>query len=276
MPSSKLTVAVVTDAFPEEEDWKRLPAVLERAKGLGGDLAVLPELPLNPWSPAGKEPREQDVEDVNGPRQRLMARAAAEAGIALLGGAIVREPRTGARHNTALLYDAEGSCHLRYRKVHLPEEEGYWETSHYEAGIEPPGVSEELGMRLGIQLCSDVNRTTGLQILAEQGVEAVLAPRCTPPQSYERWRLVLRAGAVTACAYVISANRPAPVPGGLIGGPSLVIAPSGEILLETTDPLALTTLDQRVAQGARREYPGYLRRYPRLYARWWEGLGESS
>jgi predicted amidohydrolase len=131
-----------------------------------------------------------------------------------------------------------------------------------------------LSMPVGMQLCSDVNRPTGFQLLAAQGVEAVFAPRCTPPQTYERWRLVLRANAVTSCAYVVSANRPAPTPDGLIGGPSIAIGPSAEVLVETTDPLALVTLDREVVRAAKAEYPGYLKLYPELYARGWSGVGE--
>lgn len=106
----------------------------------------------------------------------------------------------------------------------------------------------------------------------EMGAEVVFAPRCTPPQSYERWRLVLRANAVTSGSYVISTNRPAPTPDGLIGGPSIAIGPSAEVLVETTDPLALVTLDREVVRAAKKEYPGYLKVYPELYARGWEGV----
>jgi predicted amidohydrolase len=270
MAQGSLTVAIITDAFPERRDWPRLLEVLKKAKDGGGELAVLPEIPLNPWSPVTKIALAEDAEVVDGPRQEFQARAAAEVGIGLLGGAIVKDPDTGARYNTALLYNTSGFCLARYRKVHLPEEEGYWETSHYEPGTEPPRVVEGLPLCMGLQLCSDVNRPSGFQLLSAMGAEVVLAPRCTPPQTFQRWRLVLRANAVTSATYVISVNRPAPTPEGLIGGPSIAIDPWGEVLLETTDPLALVTVRREVVEGARREYPGYLKMYPELYARAWK------
>jgi predicted amidohydrolase len=193
-------------------------------------------------------------------------------GIGLLGGAIIRDPDTRTRHNTALLYSASGYCLARYRKIHLPEEEGYWETSHYEPGTEPPRVVEGFPMPVGLQLCSDVNRPTGFQLLSAMGAEVVLAPRCTPPQTFERWRLVLRANAVTSSTYVVSVNRPAPTPDGLIGGPSIAIDPFGEVLEETDEPLSLVTLERGVVEAARKEYPGYLKVFPELYANGWEGL----
>ena len=105
------------------------------------------------------------------------------------------------------------------------------------------------------------------------GAEVVLAPRCTPPQTYERWKLVLRADAVTSGTYVISVNRPAPTPDGLIGGPSIAISPTSEVLLETTDSLSVVSLSREVVEAARADYPGYLKVFPKVYAEGWEAVG---
>lgn len=270
-----LAVALVTEVFFDDPGFERLRGHLADAKGRGAEVAILPELPLHGWSPASKTSRDEDAEGPGGPRQTAMSAVAAEIGIAVVGGAIVRDADTGTRHNTALVYDAEGACLARYRKVHLPEEEGYWETSHYEPGLEPPTVFAGLGLRAGLQICSDVNRPQGFQLLAAQGAEVVFAPRATPPETYDRWRLVLRANAVMSCAYVVSVNRPRPERGAPIGGPSIAIAPTGEVLAETTDPVHLVTLDGRTVHAASGEYPGYLKRYPELYAEGWKRLGGS-
>jgi N-carbamoylputrescine amidase len=272
MGQNSLRVALVTEVFPEPSDWKKLPEVLDLAREKGAELAVLPEIPLNPWSPISKVARPEDAEEVDGPRQEALASAASEVGIAVAGGAIIRDPDSGIRHNTALVYDSSGSCLARYKKVHLPEEEGFWETSHYEPGTDPPSVVDGLPLRLGLQICSDVNRTSGFQLLGAMGAEVVLASRCTPPQTYDRWRLVLRADAVTSGTYVISVNRPAPTPHGLIGGPSIAISPTSEVLLETTEPLGVVELKRDVVEAARVEYPGYLKVFPKVYARGWQQL----
>ena len=72
--------------------------------------------------------------------------------------------------------------------------------------------------------------------------------------------------------YVISSNRPASAPNGLIGGPSIAISPTSEVLLETTDRLSVVTLSREVVEAAKADYPGYLKVYPELYARGWQGL----
>jgi predicted amidohydrolase len=271
--STSLTVAVVTEVFFDDPDGAGLTAILREAAAGGADVAVLPELPLNGWSPVSKVSNPEDAEAPGGPRQKTMSSAAREAGIAVVGGAIVAEPESGIRHNTAFLYGPNGDCHARYRKVHLPEEDGYWETSHYEPGTKAPEVVPEvLPMPVGLQICSDVNRPQGFQLLAAGGAQVVFAPRATPPETYDRWRLILRANAVMSGAYVVSANRPRPEHGAPIGGPSVVIDPSGEVLVETTEPLEIVRLDGAVVEAAHREYPGYLKRFPGLYAAGWGKL----
>ena len=69
---------------------------------------------------------------------------------------------------------------------------------------------------------------------------------------------------------MLSVNRPAPEEGVLIGGPSIAVAPDGEVLMETTDPVAIVSIDRSVVHQARRDYPGYLAIPSDLYA---TGLG---
>ena len=275
MADDYLQVALITEVFFDDPTGERLQRALVDAQSRGADLALLPEIPLNRWSPASKQAIDEDAEEPDGWRQTLMAEAAKSVGIGLVGGAIIRDPDTGIRYNTALLYDGKGVCHARYRKVHLPEEEGYWETSHYMPGTEPPqAISDTFSLTVGLQICSDVNRPQGFQILSSGGAEVVFAPRATPPEPYERWRLILRANAIMSGAYVLSTNRPRPEGGAPIGGPSLAIDPFGHVMIETSDPIALVKLERSMVEQASRDYPGYLDRFPDVYAKGWLKLTE--
>ncbi|HEX7197466.1 MAG TPA: carbon-nitrogen hydrolase family protein, partial [Candidatus Limnocylindria bacterium] len=242
-----------------------------QAKELGADLAVLPELALNPWSPATMEARAEDAEPPEGPRHRLLQAAARAAGIGVVGG-VIEQDSTGVRRSQALVFDAEGVVRARYAKCHLPEEEGFWETSHYQPGSAAPRRIDAFGVPIGVQICSDVNRPQGSHLLGAQGAVAVLAPRATEERTYQRWKTVFRANAMTSCAYVLSVTRPHPEDGVLIGGPSVAIDPNGEVLLETTDTVGLVTLDASVVADARRRYPGYLPIHARLYADAWAAI----
>jgi len=275
--NDSLAVAMITEVFHDEGGQDRLERRLVEARKQGARLAVLPELPLNRWCPSTREPSEEDAEPPSGPRHEIQAAAARRAGMFLLGGAIVRDPETGRRHNTAVLWDPTGRAVTRYRKLHLPSEEGFWESDHYDPGAELPEVVPVDGFPLGIQLCSDVNRPEATHILGALGAWAVVAPRATPPETYDRWRLVLQANAVTSALWVVSVNRPGPEPGTSIGGPSIVVAPDGTVQAEATEGLSVLALTREMVESARLDYPGYLPIRGELYARGWSrasGPGE--
>jgi N-carbamoylputrescine amidase len=271
----KLTVALISEVFWEPDGPDRLKQRLAEAAERGADLAVLPEIPLNPWRPSTKEAREEDAEPMDGPRARAQREAATSAGIGLIGGIIHRDAETGRRTSRALIIDRAGEVRATYEKLHLPEEPGFWETSHYEPGTEAPKRIDAFGLPIGVQICSDNNRPEGVHLLGAQGALAMINPRATEEKTYQRWKTVFRANALTSCLYVLSVNRPHPEDGVLIGGPSVAFDPNGELLVETTDTLALVTLDAKVVTDARRAYPGYLPVRARLYADAWDEVARS-
>jgi predicted amidohydrolase len=268
----KLTVALISEVYWQADGVARLRERLAQAAERGADLAVLPELPLNPWSPGTKERRDDDAEPMGGPRMTAQAEAAAEAGIGLVGGIIHRDEGTGRRTSRALVFDRAGELQATYEKLHLPEEPGFWETSHYDPGMAAGQRIDAFGVPVGLQLCSDTNRPEGTHLLAAQGAVAVLIPRATEEATYQRWKLVFRANALTSCCYVLSVNRPDPEPGALIGGPSIAVDPAANVMVETTDTLALVTLDAAAITAAKVKYPGYLPVRARLYADAWADI----
>jgi predicted amidohydrolase len=270
----KLTVALVSEVFWEADGAQRLKQTLAEAAERGADLAVLPEIPLNRWSPATREPNDEDAEPMTGPRAAAQSEAAREARIGLVGGIIHRD-EWGRRTSRALVFDADGELQATYEKLHLPEEDGFWETSHYESGTEAPRRIDGFGLPIGVQVCSDINRPEGSHLLGAQGVAAIVNPRASEERTLQRWKPVWRANAMTSCCYVLSVNRPAPEGGVIIGGPSVAYDPNGEQLVETTDRLALVTLDQRAVDDARRAYPGYLPIRARLWADAWAEIAGS-
>ena len=268
----QLNVALLRMVFPGPDSIGNLCDALEQAHSQGAQLAVLPEIPLNVWSPATKMRQDDEAEPPAGWRHRVMSEAAREVGIALIGGAIVRDPNTGRCHNTALAFDSSGELVGSYRKLHLPEEEGFWETLHYDPGDEPPSVIRGLPLLVGIQICSDVNRPEGSHQLGALGAEVIVCPRATEAATFPRWKTVLTANAITSCTYVISVPRPQPEFGVPLGGPSFAVAPDGEVLAESTRPIDLITVDQNVLHRVRRRYPGYLPVRANLYAEGWKSV----
>jgi predicted amidohydrolase len=267
--NERMNVALISEVFADDTGPERLVDALRDAASRGAHLALLPELPLNRWSPADQQPHDHDAEPPDGPRHQALATAARTAGIGVIGGAIVRDTATGARHNTALVFAADGTLVATYRKVHLPEEEGFWETRHYEPGDTLSPIVRAFDVPIGLQICSDANRPEGCHLLGAMGAHAILNPRATEAATYARWRTVLLANALTSGAYVLSVNRPRPELGVGLGGPSFAAAPTGEVLAETTDAIAIVSIDPRVVQEARSRYPGYLATRADLYTDGW-------
>jgi predicted amidohydrolase len=272
----QLKVALIRKVFANADGVAELRKALAQAHSQGAQLAVLPEIPLNAWSPATKTCQEDEAEPPAGPRHRAMSEAAREVGIALIGGTIIRDPESRRCHNTALAFDRSGELLGSYRKLHLPEEEGFWETSHYDPGDKPPTVIHGLPMRLGIQVCSDVNRPEGSLLLGALGAEVIVCPRATEAATFPRWKMVLTANALTSCTYVISVPRPQPEFGVALGGPSFAVSPTGDVLLESTEPTTLVTIERNVIEQARQRYPGYLPTRAELYAEGWKSVAANS
>lgn len=269
-------VALITDVFYGPGAADRLTERLVEAASVGARLAVLPEIPLDPWCPTTREAKDEDAEGPGGPRITMLTRAARAAGIATVGGAIVRDPLDGSRHNTALTVDAAGNLIHSYEKLHLPDEPGFWEADHYRPGRLVPTLITALGLPFGVQICSDANRPQGTHLLSALGALLVVVPRATEAATWPRWRTVLCANAITSAVYVLSVNRPGPEADVGIGGPSVVVAPNGEIILETTDPVATVDIEPERVERARAAYPGYLPVRSAIYAEGWSRVDETT
>jgi predicted amidohydrolase len=269
-----LVIAMVRDVFFGDGARERLSARLHEAKQEGADLAVIPEIACNPWSPSTKILRDEDAENLGGKRCTMQSDAAKEVGIGLIGSAILQS--SGQRYNTCLFWDDHGELLGTYQKHHIPEEEGFWETSHYSQGIEGFPVIEFRGWNIGIQICSDMNRPQGSHLLAAAGADVIVGPRSTELATYDKWRPVWIANALTTGCYVCSVNRPSPENGVIIGGDSIAIAPDGEVVAESSDAITIFTARQSTIKKARIEYPGYLPYRSEMYAQGWNAIKDKT
>ncbi len=266
--NQSITVALISEVFRSEDT---LCASLHTARKQGADLAILPELPLNSWSPATKIQSPDDAEPPGGAREMILRNAAHKTSTAVLGG-VIRQLSDGRRISLALLIDTQGQIVGASPKHVLPDEEGFWECDHYEPSHDPPEIIEFYGCKLGIQICSDANRPSAAQLLAAQGVQVILAPRATSPSTWERWCLAYQSMALTASAWVVSVNRPQMEYGVEIGGPSLVVNPMGDVVLETTERISTHSLDLQEVTDARKTYPGYLAWPAETYITGWKKI----
>ena len=76
MTDGHLNIALIHDVFFDGDAVERLDTLLDAAKAGGAELAVLPELPFDPWIPGTREVRGGDAEESEGPRHRRVCAAA--------------------------------------------------------------------------------------------------------------------------------------------------------------------------------------------------------
>ena len=154
---------------------------------------------------------------------------------------------TGLYHNTAVVFDSDGSFCGKYRKMHIPDDPGYYEKFYFtpgDIGFEP--IKTSIGT-LGVQVCWDQWYPEGARIMALKGAEILIYPTAIgydardteeeKERQREAWTTVQRGHAVANGLPVISVNRvgfephPEDSESGIeFWGSSFVAGPQGEFL----------------------------------------------
>ncbi|MCE1178035.1 MAG: carbon-nitrogen family hydrolase [Micrococcales bacterium] len=262
-----MRVALIQLAYGDEET---IEARTERAAALvraqaGHDLVVLPEL----WGATGFDYTRWDdaAQPVDGPIAQAMAAAAREAGVTLHAGSIIERPSDGetgsdgrGMWNTSLVFTPQGELAATYRKIHrFGFAEG--EPAHIDAGEEltildlPAGEGSSL--RAGLATCYDLRFPEMFRLLLDRGAEVFVVPAAWPMKRVEAWRMMAQARAAEDQCIVIACNTGGTHAGFEMGGHSMVVAPTGEILAEAGDGehVLSVEIDPGVVARARSSFP---------------------
>ncbi len=171
---------------------------------------------------------------------------ARECGIVLVTSLFERRA-TGLYHNTAVVFDTDGSMAGRYRKMHIPDDPAYYEKFYFtpgDLGFEP--IDTSLG-RLGVLVCWDQWYPEAARLMALRGAELLIYPTAIGFESSdveaeqlrqrEAWITVQRGHAVANGLPVVTVNRvgheadPSGQTRGIqFWGSSFVAGPQGELL----------------------------------------------
>ena len=155
----------------------------------------------------------------------------------------------GVYHNTAVVLDADGRMAGRYRKMHIPDDPGYYEKFYFtpgDLGFEP--VDTSVG-RLGVLVCWDQWYPEAARLMAMAGAEMLIYPTAIgfdpndaedeQTRQREAWLTIQRSHAVANGIPVVSVNRVGfePDPSGVgagaqFWGNSFVAGCQGEFLAE--------------------------------------------
>jgi N-carbamoylputrescine amidase len=167
----------------------------------------------------------------------------------------------GSFRNQAYIWTPESGAQAVHEKYYLPDEEDYWEHTWYDRGERRFDLCRGLGMRIGVQICTEMWFFEWARHYAASKADLLCIPRATPHGSVKKWLAGGQAAAVCSGAYCLSSNLWAP-PGDAanLGGLGWIISPEGDILAETDEdtPFATVEIDLEFARQSKQTYPRYV------------------
>lgn len=258
-----------------EKNKEKLAVNIRGLASKGAGLVVLQELHNSLYFCQTENTACFDLaEPVPGPSTDFYGEIAHECGIVLVTSLFERRT-AGLYHNTAVVFEKDGSIAGKYRKMHIPDDPAYYEKFYFtpgDLGFHP--IQTSVG-RLGVQVCWDQWYPEGARLMALQGAEILIYPTAIGYESSdtteeqrrqrEAWMTVQRGHAVANGLPVIAVNRTGfePDPSGQTNGirfwgSSFVAGPQGELLkLCATDDEenAIVEIDVERSENVRRWWP---------------------
>ncbi len=269
-------VAVIQMAVSFDTDGNMRAAAdrVRTAATKGARIIVLPELYRSPYFCQSEDPARFDLaEPVDGPSSVLFSRLAAELGVVIIVP-IFEKRAPGLYHNSALIIDADGRRAGLYRKMHIPDDPGYYEKFYFTPGdLGFPAFDTAHG-RIGALICWDQWYPEGARLSALDGASILLYPTAIGWHPGEKarhgaaqldsWLTVQRGHAIANGVYLAAANRtglekPDPdLPGIEFWGNSFICDPQGVVLARASadrEEIIFAQIDAAHLEEVRRNWP---------------------
>jgi N-carbamoylputrescine amidase len=272
-PATFIVALVQMRCAPDRDtNLRRAVEQIHAAAGQGAQIVCLPELFLGPYFCQREDAGLFDLaEPIPGPSSEKLAQAARAAGVAVVGSLFERRT-AGVYHNTAAVFDADGSLLGLYRKMHIPDDPLYFEKYYFTPGDLGFKVFDTKFGRVGTLVCWDQWYPEAARLTALRGAEILVYPTAIGWHPKEKaqygtaqqqaWELMQRAHAVSNGVYVAAVNRvghEGPDDSGLeFWGNSFVSDPFGVLLRRgghDHEELLIAECDRRHMEEVRRNWP---------------------
>ena len=260
---------------------RRLAEKVRKVAQQGAELIVLQELHNGLYFC-----QEENVdifnqaEPIPGPSTAFYGQLARELGVVIVTSLFERRA-PGLYHNTAVVLEKDGTIAGKYRKMHIPDDPGYYEKFYFtpgDLGFQP--IQTSVG-RLGVLVCWDQWYPEAARLMALAGAQLLIYPTAigydpndTPDEQQRQrtaWQTVQRGHAVANGLPVVTVNRvgwetsPSPSQGGETSnvgvpfwGTSFVAGPQGELLYEAPadqEAEQVVDVDLQRSEHVRRWWP---------------------
>lgn len=250
-----------------DDNRQRLAEGIKNLAQQGAELVVLQELHNSLYFCLEEDVNSFELaEPIPGPSTTFFGQLAKECGVVLVTSLFERRA-PGLYHNTAVVLEKDGTIAGKYRKMHIPDDPGYYEKFYFtpgDLGFKP--IQTSVG-RLGVLVCWDQWYPEAARLMALQGAELLIYPTAigfdtndTPDEQQRQrmaWQTVQRGHAVANGLPVVTVNRVG-WEEALFWGTSFVAGPQGELLYEAPadkEEQAVVEVDLGRSEQVRRWWP---------------------
>lgn len=271
----KVGIAQLTCVKDTSKNIEHISQAIRKAASMGAELMVLQELHNSLYFCQTEDTTLFDLaEPIPGPSTEIYGRLAKELSMVIVTSLFERRA-AGLYHNTAVVFEKDGSIAGKYRKMHIPDDPAYYEKFYFtpgDIGFRP--IDTSVG-RLGVQVCWDQWYPEGARLMALQEAELLIYPTAIgyessdTPEEQERqreaWTTVQRGHAVANGLPVIAVNRTGhePDPSGQTNGisfwgSSFIAGPQGEFLYRAPkdeEVVEVVDIDMKRCENVRRWWP---------------------
>jgi N-carbamoylputrescine amidase len=275
--NSSLKIGLVQQACNEDRNGNLAVSIagIREAAAQGAQLVLLQELHGGVYFCQAEDiSRFDQAEPIPGPTTEALGKIASELSIVIVGSLFERRA-PGVHHNTAVVLDADGSLKGTYRKMHIPDDPGYYEKFYFtpgDQGFAP--IATSVGT-LGVLVCWDQWYPEAARLMAMHGAEILLYPTAIgwdpgddaaeKTRQREAWITIQRAHAIANGLPLAACNRVGlePDPSGRSAGiqfwgSSFIAGPQGEFLAQASagEPAVLVAeVSRRRSEDVRRIWP---------------------
>ncbi len=273
----KLKVGLVQQQCIDNRDANIAKSIagIEACVAEGATLVVLQELHTGIYFCQAEDTSKFDMaEPIPGPSTDIFASVARTHQIVLVTS-LFEKRAPGIYHNTAVVFEKDGSIAGQYRKMHIPDDPAYYEKFYFtpgDLGFRP--IQTSVG-KLGVLVCWDQWYPEAARLMALAGAEILIYPTAigwestdTPAEKnrqFDAWQISQRGHAVANGLPVVAVNRTGyerdwtEVSGGIqFWGQSFVAGPQGELLYQAppdAEDFAVVAIDQQRTEAVRRIWP---------------------
>ena len=264
----KIGIIQQHNSADREDNKRRLAEKIRKVAQQGAELVVLQELHNGLYFCQEENVQIFDqAEPIPGPSTEFYGALAKELGVVIVTSLFERRA-TGLYHNTAVVMEKDGTIAGKYRKMHIPDDPGYYEKFYFtpgDLGFEP--IQTSVG-RLGVLVCWDQWYPEAARLMALAGAELLIYPTAIgydpndtkDEQERQRmaWQTVQRGHAVANGLPVVTVNRVGDEDGVPFWGTSFIAGPQGELLFEAPtdqEAEAVVEVDMQRSEQVRRWWP---------------------